>query len=95
MLLKNAKLIRSIRGAKGGYLLVNEPSYIKLSEILEALEGNLDITECVSYPEICNKSETCATRDVWETISSKIREFLYSLTLEDISKKNQEVKNEF
>ena len=88
MLLKNAKLIRSIRGAKGGYLLIKAPSEIRLSEVLEALEGNIDITECVGYPDLCDKSDNCVTREIWETISSKIREFLYSLTLEDICKEN-------
>lgn len=90
MLLRNSGLIRSIRGAKGGYILAKSPDKIKLSEVFVALEGSMDIVDCIKYPESCNKADDCITRDIWESISEKIKEFLSSITLEDLRNKRKE-----
>ena len=90
-LLKNARLIRSIRGAKGGYMLSKHPKKIKLSEILAALEGDINIVDCISYPDTCDRVDSCITREIWETLSDKIKKVLSSISLYDLSKKRKEI----
>ena len=51
--LRKAGLVRSIRGARGGYVLAKLPSEIRLSEIMEVLEGSMAPVECVDDPQVC------------------------------------------
>ena len=94
MPLKNSKLVRAVRGAKGGYMLAKSPESITLFEIIQALEGDVDITECLKYPEICNKSEFCVARELWGTVSIKIKDVLGSLTLNELINKEKGALNE-
>lgn len=87
--LKNAGLLNSARGAHGGYTLAEEPSRISLIDIVTALEGAMSLAECVKSPEICNRAGFCATRDLWEEMSSKMKDPLKSKTLEDLVKKHK------
>ena len=64
--LKIAKLVKSIRGAGGGYILARHPSDIKLREILLALEGACCLVECVDDEEYCDKIKECAAYDIWK-----------------------------
>ena len=82
--LKIAGLIKSTRGAHGGYFLAKSPEKINLSEILTAVEGSLDIVECIKSPDICNRSKTCITRKVWEEASKKLYEVFQSITIKMI-----------
>jgi len=83
-LLKNANLIRATRGAHGGYFLDRSPEKIKLSEIVIAVEGPLNLVECVKNPDICYRSNSCATRVIWEKISKTCYDTLDSITLKDL-----------
>jgi len=87
-LLKTAGLVKSSRGAYGGYILAKTPSSVTLKEIIQILEGNLSISECIDSPGCCNRVESCMTRDIWKGIKEKISDSLESITLEDILKKN-------
>ncbi len=88
--LKTAGLINSARGAHGGYSLSKPPSEITLKEIVCALEGNMSVVECVGTPGVCNRVNTCVTRDIWEEISEKIKDILHATTLEDMVKRQKE-----
>ncbi len=81
--LKIAGLIKSTRGAHGGYYLSRSPAEIKLLEILEATEGSLYITDCIKSPEICHRSKDCIARKIWEEASEKFIEVFNSITLKD------------
>jgi Rrf2 family protein len=83
--LKIAGLVNSSRGFHGGYFLSRSPDRIRLSEIINALEGSTNITECIANPEICTRSGGCTTRDIWGEISRKYFETLDSYTLERIA----------
>lgn len=80
--LKNAGLIKSIRGAKGGYILGKRASDIRLSDIVSLLEGPICIVDCVNDPSLCNRSEHCSSRDVWKEISENTLRILSGITLE-------------
>ena len=86
--LKASGLVKSTRGARGGYVLSKSPSEIKLSEIIHALEGSIALVECVIRPKVCRRSEKCVTRDVWVEIYQTIHAILESLTLEELVKRH-------
>ncbi len=86
-ILRKAELVKSIRGAQGGYILSQTPDNITVGSILRALEGSLAPTECVtdsSEPLYCSKSEKCVTKLVWEKIRDKVNEVVDSMTLADL-----------
>ncbi len=88
--LKIAGLIKSTRGAHGGYFLAKPPAQIKILQIIEAVEGPTSIVECVAEPEICAKAEKCNTRKLWSEVNSSIIKKLEEYTLEELA--NQELE---
>ena len=86
-MLKHAGLVRVARGSKGGFALARPPEEIKLREIVEALEGDLSVVECVSSPGDCEYAAVCVTRDVWSGMSRVVRDYLDSMTLADLAKR--------
>ena len=87
--LRGVNLVNSVRGAHGGYNLSKEPSQITLKEIVDVLEGECTLVECVKKPSSCERSPICATHDVWAMIGEKISETLSSITLDRLAKMNQ------
>lgn len=79
-----AGLVRSMRGAHGGVWLAKPPEEIKLSEVIEALVGSIAPVECVDDPKVCDRSDRCATRDVWCDLKRVMDEVLESMTLQDL-----------
>ena len=84
--LKAQGLVSSFRGAKGGYLLSKPPSQITIKEIVEILEGGLNLLRCVRDLSVRHRASKCATRDVWGLLEDKITNTLSSITLEDLVK---------
>jgi Rrf2 family protein len=82
--LRAAGLVRTVRGRKGGFLLTKPPAEITAGAILSILEGPCVLVDCVSKPVTCEKSETCATRDIWSLLGHNIEEFLSGFTLETL-----------
>jgi Rrf2 family protein len=84
--LRRENLVKSIRGAQGGYVLAKEPSQITVGEILNILEGPLEISECVSDDENsgCSKINYCATRLIWIKIKKAVNDVVNSISLEDM-----------
>lgn len=82
--LKASGLISSSRGAHGGYRLAKPPSQITLKEIIQVLEGNLSLVECVKNPSVCSRVSKCVTRHIWEKLDEKISDVLSSVTLEGL-----------
>lgn len=86
--LKSVGIIRSIRGAQGGYLLAKEPDAINVCQIIEALEGPLVPVDCVFDTSICKQTENCVTRDVWCNISTQIKKYFEEITLTELIEKS-------
>lgn len=82
--LKIHKLVKSIRGAGGGYILGRKPSEIKVSEILFALEGTCCLVDCVEDDDFCDRIFFCATHDIWEKASLMLKNYFESVTLENL-----------
>jgi Rrf2 family protein len=82
--LKINRLVKSIRGAGGGYSLARSPEEIRLSEILHALEGSCCLVECLEDPEFCDRIESCPTYDIWKGASEILKNYFNAITLRDL-----------
>jgi Rrf2 family protein len=92
--LKSAGLIRSRRGAQGGYLLAKEPSEITVYDALLALEGPLDPMSCLSTgPDEdrgCLASNSCAVQEVWREMKDAVEGVLRRITLADLLERQRQ-----
>jgi len=93
--LRAAGLVKAVRGAKGGYSLAKPPSEICLYDVVETLEGPLNLLECLRDSKVCQKVPSCVTRDIWREVSEAISKIFYSITLEDMvnRKRDKEERN--
>jgi len=85
-----AGIVRSIRGARGGVTLAKLPEEIKLSQVIQILEGSTALVECVDDPKVCPRSDFCVTRDVWEEMKRAMMQVLESTTLQDLVERQRE-----
>lgn len=83
-LLKLAGLVRSIRGAGGGYTLSKDAHLINLRDIIDALEGSIFPVDCVDNPETCERTKKCVTCEIWKEIQDSINNKMEALTLADM-----------
>ncbi len=94
--LKIYKLVKSIRGAGGGYTLARKPTEISLCEILEALEGSCALVDCVEDKEFCSRIPECAAYDIWKEASNLLRNYFEKVSLQYVldicEKKAQKIK---
>jgi Rrf2 family protein len=92
--LRKAGLIKSIRGAQGGYMLAKQPDAITVADIFNVLEGPIEISDCVAEDESnCSKMGYCATRLLWIKISDSINQVTHSISLQDMINDYNEMKN--
>lgn len=97
--LKKAGMVKSIRGAQGGYQLSKDPSSISVGDILRTLEGSLRAVECPGLREDqgCEEADFCVTKYVWQKMNDSITQAVDDITLEQLiieSKKvNHKAKN--
>jgi len=82
--LKKAKLVTSVRGPKGGHLLLEKPEKITLGQVVRLYEGQADLAECISFPERCPKSDDCQVRLAWQDATRVLYEKLDSTTIADL-----------
>ena len=83
--LRRAGLVTTVRGAQGGYLLARPPKEITVRNILEAAEGPLSFSDCVTHPESpCERSGHCPAKGVWEYLTGEINSLLDRITLDDM-----------
>jgi Rrf2 family cysteine metabolism transcriptional repressor len=85
-----AGLVRSVRGAEGGYTLTRPPAQINLREIHHVFEGAEGFVECTTDPEYCKRTDGCATQEVWVQMYDACMEILESTTLEDLARRAKE-----
>lgn len=89
--LRKADLIKSIRGAQGGYVLSREPKDITVADIMYVLEGPIEVADCIDGVA-CDNVDCCATRLLWEKIKNSIDDVLTSVTLQDIVDDYEDIK---
>lgn len=89
--LKVAGLVRSVRGAKGGFVLARPASMIKVGEIIRAVEGSMALVECVDSPNQCHRASSCPTRGVWVRATEAAQQVFDSITLETLIGENMDM----
>ena len=85
--LRRADIIRSTRGAHGGYTLARPPAQVSIRDVIAASELSTFDLHCVSHPvgeERCSDSGNCSIRPVWVLLQQRIDEVLESVHLEDL-----------
>ncbi len=86
-----AGLLRSRRGAYGGYFLAREPEAVTVGDVIRALEGSVVSFKCVVGEESCEPCERegrCPTHIVWQMVREKLAETLDATTLADLVKED-------
>jgi Rrf2 family transcriptional regulator, cysteine metabolism repressor len=91
--LKTAGLLRSVRGAKGGYLLARPPEEITLEMVTNALDGPIALTDCIDAPDTCGRARDCATRELWRDLTEALREKLREITLAELARRCAKKEN--
>ena len=86
--LSRAGLVRSIRGAGGGYLLTRSPEEYTVGEILRVLEGSLAPVSGAEEPHCCKRAEQCVTVEVWAQIQAAVSSVVDHITLADLVQRN-------
>ena len=92
-ILKSGGFVRSVRGAKGGYMLAESAAKIKVSDVFNCLEGPIVTTECLEDNNHCPKATDCVTRELWQEVQNAVKKVLESFTLEDLVEKSKTKKN--
>ncbi len=89
--LKKNNLVKSIRGAKGGYVLEHSPEEIKISNIISAVDEEVKTLNCKKESKrgCNNKSTKCITHNLWDQLDQHINNFFEKVKLQDLIKKNQ------
>ena len=83
--LSRAGMVRSARGAQGGYRLSKDPKDYTAGDILRALEGSLAPISCLEFmPNECEQHDMCATIEFWEGMNKVITDYVDSVTLEQL-----------
>lgn len=83
--LRRGNIVRSVRGPGGGYLLARAADQIRVDEIIDTVEEILVPVSCMNDDGSCGCDTECATRSVWQGLGNQIRNFLSSMTLEDLT----------
>lgn len=84
-ILLKAGLLRSVRGAQGGYVLSKQPENYTVFEILNCLEGDLAPVACVNLnSDECERFEDCNVRTLWAGLNKVIVDYLVGVTLADL-----------
>ena len=85
-ILARSYILKSTRGAKGGYALARPPLQTSVAAVIHALEGPIALTECEGEHGGCEQSSSCHARGSWEVINRAVRAALESVTLADMAR---------
>ena len=94
-LLKKAGIIKSIRGAGGGYVLAKDMEDISVGDVLRALEGSLEPVECAAFSEddSCQAAGGCVTKYVWKKINESINQTVNEISIKQLVEESRSVGN--
>lgn len=92
-MLKKGGLVKSIRGAGGGYVLARHAAEISVGDILRALEGSLDPVECsgLNPEEGCQIADSCVTKYVWQRINESINRTVDEIKLDQLVEESRKM----
>ena len=91
--LRRGKIVKSVRGPGGGYLLARPAQEIQVDEIIDSVEESLVPVSCMDQRNGCVCDDQCVTHNVWHGLAERIRQFLASITLADLTEEAQRKLN--
>lgn len=95
-ILRKAGLVKSIKGAQGGYVLSDSPSNLKVGTILRALEGDLSVVDENDEENTASTKsiQYCIKVKVWDRMNESLNQVIDSLTLEDLADEYRRINDE-
>lgn len=84
--LKKAKIVKSIRGSGGGYLLAKKPQDINIADVIFAIDEPIKMTRCTGSSGCVAKKTRCKTHDLWQGLEQNIYNYLSSISISNINK---------
>jgi len=82
--LRRNRIVNSVRGPGGGYLLASSADKISIGDIIEAVEESLTPVACVEGDVGCGRIDKCVTFKLWKGLGDRIKDFLNSITVQDL-----------
>ena len=92
-LLRNGGIIRSLRGAQGGYCLARSSSSVSVGDVLRAAEKSISPVLCIEDKSVCGKSAECAARNTWCRLYGVISDTVDTISIADLVKEFEEQKD--
>lgn len=84
--LRRGKLVRSVRGPGGGYVLALPAAQISLDQIIDSVEETLVLVSCMDDSGQCNCDDLCLTHSVWAGLNTHIRQYFSSISVDDLTR---------
>ncbi len=84
--LKHAGMVASKRGAAGGHQLSRPAEQINLGDIVRIMEGSVELSACLSSPELCDRTAVCLTRAAWQRATDAMLRELDTINLAELAK---------
>jgi Rrf2 family iron-sulfur cluster assembly transcriptional regulator len=81
--LRRDRLVKSVRGPGGGYLLAKPATHISVANVVDSVSETIDATRCGGMAK-CQDGETCLTHHLWTDLSEQIHQFLDDISLADL-----------
>ena len=91
--LNNAKLVTSCMGPRGGFVLASEPSKVSLLDVVEAIQGSINMNRCLLSEDTCTKRKTCKVKGKLAGLQKTINSGLAGITLDELTHKGPKNKN--
>jgi len=88
--LRRGEIVTSVRGPGGGYRLARPAGDIRVDQIIDSVEETLVPVSCMDADGTCQCDDQCVTHNVWQGLGERIRSFLASITLEDLTREAEE-----
>lgn len=86
--LARAGIIDIIQGSKGGFRLVRNPDQVSLLDVVEAVEGEIFLNDCLLRPDACSRTQSCTVHQVWHKARTQLRETLQEATFAELLKED-------
>lgn len=90
--LAKAGIVKSHRGAKGGFSLARMPADVTMKDVIEAIEGPIFLNVCLMSPGECNRDKICPMHTVWEEAQEKMMEVLDRANFAELAKAERQAQ---
>ena len=87
--LRIAGIVKSVRGRNGGYVYASHPQEISIKHIMDAVEENLDATNCAGTSS-CHAGQKCNSHKLWDDLNIVVEDFLSDISITDLVEKPKE-----